>query len=86
MGNKASPPVPAGLKWCHGCEAALPLTAFGTRKSRGGVALNSRCAPCLRAQRSDHKQLTAELQARWAAHASAPRAAPLALPETLDLG
>jgi hypothetical protein len=89
MGNKASPPVPAGLKWCLGCQAALPLERFGRRRSRGKVVSYSRCSSCLQQQRSAHKaayeRWLAHLAEREAAAARRPRPGPLRLPEELDL-
>lgn len=87
MGNRRAPKVPAGTKWCHGCEAALPLGAFGTRMYRGGRVPQSRCRPCLDVQRRASAKLLAELHARWdAAEAARVYVEPLPLPEEIDLG
>lgn len=87
MGNKSSPPVPAGLKWCRGCATALPVEAFGLRRCRGALVRYSRCAPCLDKQRREAAAAYAVWQAHLAARAALrrPPAVPLRLPEELDL-
>lgn len=86
MGNKASPPVPAGSKWCHGCKAALPLERFGKRMCRGKPVSYSRCMSCLRTQRRRQKAAYADWQAHCASREAArrPPPCPVRLPEELD--
>lgn len=50
MPKRKTPPVPAGNKWCLGCETALRIDGFeiNDRKPDGHSA---RCRPCMTAQR-----------------------------------
>ena len=89
MAKKASPPVPAGLKWCHGCQTALPVARFGKRSCRGRVVRQSRCRPCLHAQRQEQRVAAREWHAHWTALGEERRGSPLVplrLPEELDSG
>lgn len=50
MSKRRTPPVPAGRKWCLGCQAALPLMVFPSNPSKPD-GHEARCNPCLKEQR-----------------------------------
>jgi len=87
MANKVSPPVPAGLKWCHGCKTALPLERFATRSSKGRTVRQSRCRPCHAVQKQEQRVNARRWHAHWTeleeqARKSPP--VPLELPQEVD--
>lgn len=89
MANKASPRVPPGLKWCHGCSSAIPVERFALRACRGRTVRQSRCGPCLTAQRQEQRVTARKWHAHWTELEEARRKAPpvpLRLPEELDSG
>lgn len=83
MANKASPPVPAGCEWCHGCQAALPLGRFSKRSSRGRTVLQSRCRPCLAKQKQEQRVACRQRYASWTVR-YVPRKERVRLPEEVD--
>jgi hypothetical protein len=87
MANKVSPPVPAGLKWCHGCNAALPLDRFAKRSSRGRTVRQSRCRSCHAIQKQEQRVNARRRYAHWTALEEQARRSPpvpLELPQELD--
>lgn len=55
MSKRKTPPVPAGHKWCLGCEAGLPLDQFEIHRHRPD-GHEARCRPCLAEQRRMQKE------------------------------
>ena len=86
MANKASPPVSTGFKWCHGCQAALPVERFAKRSCRGRTVRQSRCRPCLVKQKREQRETARRWHAHWTALEEARKSppVPLGLPEELD--
>lgn len=87
MANKVSPPVPAGLKWCHGCNAALSLERFAKRFSRGRTVRQSRCRSCHAIQKQEQRVNARRRHAHWAALEEQTRRSPpvpLELPQEVD--
>ena len=87
MANKVSPPVPAGLKWCHGCKAALPLDRFAKRSSRGRTVRQSRCRSCHAIQKQEQRVNARRRHAHRAALEEQARRSPpvpLGLPQEVD--
>lgn len=72
MSNKASPPVPEGRKWCHGCKAALPVERFAKRSCRGRTVSQSRCRPCLAKQKQEQRVAARERYASRTLHLLPP--------------
>jgi len=83
MANKASPPVPEGRKWCHGCETALPVERFAKRSCRGRTVSQSRCRPCLAKQKQEQRVAARERFASWTVR-YVPRRKRVGVPEELD--
>lgn len=50
MPKRKTPPVPAGHKWCLGCEAGLPIGCFEINAERRD-GHSPRCRPCMTEQR-----------------------------------
>lgn len=89
MANRASPPVPAGLKWCHGCTTALSVERFAVRSCRGRMVQQSRCRPCLHKQKQAQRVAGRERHAFWEEREAKRRKTspvPVRLPEELDNG
>ena len=56
MARKNAPPVPEGLKWCFGCSAAKPLTAYHPDK-RKPDGCGYRCRSCVADLREERKAI-----------------------------
>lgn len=64
MSKRKTPPVPAGRKWCLGCEAGLPIGCFELQPHKPDD-LSPRCRPCMTEQR--RKQLERRIIVRASA-------------------